>query len=109
MFQIFKRKQNNTPLSVDIIVDASVYEKLKNRARVENVSENEELLRALKRGMSDYWLHVAKYEGERYHLIEKIFEQARRDNELLEAIINQNTHFHEILYDKYRGESTVKR
>jgi len=67
---------------------------------MDGISENEELLRTLRRGMSDYWLHVAKYERERYQLVEKLFEQSKRDNELLEALINQNMRFHEILEDR---------
>lgn len=110
MFQVSKRKKNNTPeLTVELIIDAPVYEQLKKRAHTEGVSENEELLRALRRGMSDYWLHVVKYERERYQSVKKLFSQSKRDNELLEAIINQNERFHEILDNKYKGESAVKR
>ena len=105
MFQVFKRKKNNTPeLTVELIIDAPVYEQLKKRALMEGISENDELLRTLRRGMSDYWLHVAKYERERYQLVEKLFEQSKRDCELLEAIINQNVRFHEILEDREKQE-----
>jgi hypothetical protein len=70
MFRFAKRKKINTSvLAVELIIDAPVYAQLKKRARTEGVSENEELLRALRRGMSDYWLHVAKYERERYYLV----------------------------------------
>ena len=101
MFQVFKRKKKNNPEPiVELFIDAPIYEQLKKRALVEGISENEELLRALRRGMSDYWLHVAKYERERYELVEKLFEQSKRDSELLGAIINQNELFREILKDK---------
>jgi hypothetical protein len=101
MFQVFKRKKNNTPeLTVELIIDAPVYEQLKNRAHAEGVSENDVFEYSLKRGMSDYWLHVVKYERERYQSVKKLFSQSKRDNELLEAIINQNERFHEILDDK---------
>lgn len=74
MFRFFNRKKNNTSIpTVDLLVDAPVYEQLKKRAHAEGVSENEELLCALRRGMTDYQLHVAKYERERYKLVEKLF------------------------------------
>jgi len=101
MFVFFKRKKNDASVpTVELIIDAPIYGQLKKRALVEGVSKNEELLRALKRGMSDYWLHVVKYERERYQQVEKLFEQSKRDNELLEAIINQNERFQEILESK---------
>jgi hypothetical protein len=101
MFQVFKKKKgSNAEPIVELVIDADVYEQLKNRALMDGISEDEELLRVLKRGMSDYWLHVAKYEKERYQWIKELFSQSKRDNELLEAIINQNERFHEILRDK---------
>jgi hypothetical protein len=107
MLRFFNRKKNNTSIpTVDLLIDAPVYEQLKKRAHTEGVSENEELLRALRRGMTDYQLHVAKYERERYQLVEKLFEQAKRDSELLEALMNQNIRFHEILENREKqGES----
>lgn len=110
MFQVFKKKHNKEPEPVvEIVMGAPVYEQLRKRAANEGVSESEELLRALRRGMSDYWLHVVKHETERYRSVEKLFNQSKHDNELLEAIINQNVRFHEILNDEDKGESTVKR
>ena len=107
MFRFFNKKKDNTSVPpVDLFVDASVYKQLKKRAHMEGVSENEELLRALRRGMTDYQLHVAKYERERYQLVEKLFEQAKRDSKLLEALMNQNMRFHEILENREKqGES----
>jgi hypothetical protein len=101
MFHLFRRKKNNTSApTVDLLIDASVYEQLTKRAYTEGISENDVLLYSLKRGMSDYWLYVVKYERERCQLVEKLFEQSKRDNELLEALINQNMRFHEILEDR---------
>ena len=109
MLDFFRRKKNNTSVpTVDLLIDAPVYEQLKERALIDGVSENEELLRALRRGMSDYWLHVAKYERERYEMVEKLFEQSKRDSELLEAIINQNVRFYEILEDKERESESSR-
>jgi hypothetical protein len=108
MSLLFKRKKNNTSIpTVDLSIDAPVYKQLRRRAHTEGVSESEELLRALRRGMTDYQLHVAKYGRERYQLVEKLFEQAKQDSELLEALMNQNIRFHEILDNREKqGEST---
>ena len=98
MFLFFNRKKNNTSIpTVEIVTDASVYEQLKKRAHMEGVSESEELLRALRRGMRDYLLHVAKYQREEYFVVEKLFEQSKHDSETLDAIIKQNERFYEIL------------
>ena len=101
MFLFSNRKKNNTSVpTVEIIIDAPVYEQLKKRAHMEGVSQNEELLSALRRGMRDYLLHVAKYQREEYYLVEKLFEQSKHDSETLDAIIKQNDRFHEILEGK---------
>ena len=101
MLHFFKRKKNNTSeRTVDLLIDAPVYQKLKKRAHMEGISENEVLLYSLKRGMSDYWLHVMKDHKDDYELVKGFLEQCKRDNELLEAIINQNVRFHEILDEK---------
>jgi len=91
MFQGLREKEKQRPVSnVELIIDASVYKQLKNRAHVEGISENYVLEYSLRQGMNDYWLHVVKYEKERYQSIEELFSQSRRDNELLEAIISQD-------------------
>jgi len=101
MFLFSTRKKNNTSVpTVEIIIDAPVYEQPKKRAHMEGVSENEELLRALRRGMRDYLLNVAKYQREEYFVVEKLFEQSKHDSETLDAIIKQNERFHGILEGK---------
>jgi hypothetical protein len=110
MFQVFKRKKNNNPKPiVELFIDAPVYRQLKERALIDGVPENEELLRALRRGMSDFWLHMAKHERERYELVEKLFEQSKRDNELLDAIINQNVRFYNILKNKEKESESGRQ
>jgi hypothetical protein len=52
MFDFFKIRKSNTPeRTIELVIDALGYEQLKKRALMEGVSENEELLRALRRGM----------------------------------------------------------
>jgi len=98
MFPFSSRKKNNTSVpTVEITIDAPVYEQLKKHAHMEGVSENEELLSALRKGMRDYLLHVAKYQMEEYYLVEKLFEQSKHDSQTLDTIIKQNERFHEIL------------
>lgn len=105
VFRVFKGRNNRTgAVAVELIMDASVYEKLKDRARVEGVSESTVLEHSLRQGMSDYWLHVAKHDSERYDWIKELFSLSKRDNELLEAIIEQNARLHEVLYAKDKQE-----
>lgn len=100
----FRKKKNDTPERVvELVLDDSTYKELKARANAESISENEEILRSLKRGMNDYWLHVAKHEKERYDLVEELYKQSKQDNELLEAIVNQNDRLHRILEGGVKG------
>jgi hypothetical protein len=110
IFDSIRRKRRDAPVAtIELTVDATIYERLKNRALKDGVSENEELLQALRRGMSDYWLHVATYEREQYKLIAKLFEQSKRDNELLESLISQNLRFLDMLEHKESKEKSSKK
>ena len=101
ILDFFRRKKSNTSVpTVDLLIDASVYEQLKKRAHTEGISENDVLLYSLKRGMREYYLHLAKDYKEDYEVTRKLFEQSKRDNELLREILSQNERFYEILDDK---------
>lgn len=61
IFAFFKRKKNDTSVvTVDLPVDAWIYKQLTKRADMDGTSESEVLPYSFRRGMSDYWLHVAK-------------------------------------------------
>lgn len=96
---IFRRKDKDAPIILDICLEKDLYEKLKNNARLNSISESEELSAALKRGMRDYWLHVIKHDRERYAVIARLFEQSQRDSILLEQIVKQNEDYRMILQE----------
>lgn len=95
--RFYRKTGKDAPVVLNLCLDINLYKKLKNEALTNSVSESDELFSALKRGMSDYWLHVIKYDRERYTVIARLFEQAKRDNMLLEAIIKQNEDYRTIL------------
>jgi thymidylate kinase len=104
MLNFFRKKNHTSEQTIDLLIDTPVYEQLIKRARADDVSESEALLRALRQGMRDYWLHVAKREKERYYLVEELFKQSKRDSEMLNALIKQNERLHEILSGKEKQE-----
>ena len=110
MDHLFRKKKIDTSaLTVDLVIDAPVYEKLKKRAHIECITENDVLLYALTRGMKNFNLHLAKDYKEDYEVISKLFEQSKRDNELLNALVHQNVRFRQILDDKEKqGKFGVK-
>lgn len=98
-----RRNKNSQPEPVfEVTIDTHTYERLKELACTHGVSEDEELLGALRRGMEDYWLHVVRCERQRYQSLQKIFAQAKRDSELLEALLQQNIRFRQVLDERLK-------
>ncbi len=104
MFRANNRKKRNRQSKpvIEVTIDAATYERLRGLARAHGVSQDEGLLCALRRGMEDYWLHIAQCERQRYRSLQKVFAQAKRDSELLEALIQQNIRFRQVLDDRGR-------
>ena len=110
MFSFLRRKTNRTlKRTVDLVVDASVYEQLKKRAAKEGISEDEALLHSLRGGMKDFNLHLMGEYKEDYTAVAHVLEQCKRDNASLRAILAQNEHLDSILQDYKQKQSEPRR
>ncbi|RJO62152.1 MAG: hypothetical protein C4542_04820 [Dehalococcoidia bacterium] len=85
---------------VEATIEASLYNKLQQRALEERASTNEVLQESLELGMSDYWLYVMDDYRQDYALISRLFEQYKRDNELLRSLEAQNRHLQQVLAEQ---------
>jgi len=82
---------------IELVISPALYKTIKKRAMEEGISENAEVAKALRRGMYNYWLHVLKIEKERYRQVEKLYEQSKYDNAILETLIAQNERLYDFL------------
>lgn len=99
-------KGQNTAKVVELFLDPLLYERLKERARVDGVTESEALLQSFRRGMGDFTLHVMADNIEDYEIISRLVEKCERDNALLKAIESQNEYLHGLLKNQERGRES---
>jgi len=97
MFNFFKNEDKDRIEPFELVMEADVFEKLKQRAQKDNISESRAMTQAIERGMRDYWLHVAKEDSIIYDFIMNTYHQYQKDNDVLEALIAQNNRLFEIL------------
>lgn len=96
--RLFHRDKDNVKIvTIEMVIDASLFKQIKKRSRTDGVSEHEILRSSLRRGMHDYWLHIAMKEKEDYQKTLKLLEQYSHDNERLNKLVNQNEYFQTIL------------
>ncbi len=104
-----KKEKGKPDPVIELTLDASLYERLRALACARGVPEDEELFRALRLGMDGFWRHFARYERQWYRALQKIFAQAKRDSELLDALVKQNIRLRNILDEHKRPESERQR
>ncbi|KTB49345.1 hypothetical protein [Dehalogenimonas alkenigignens] len=101
MFGLFKKNCSKKALAtiqtVSLTLENEIYQTLEHRARLEGVSREEELVRALRRGMADYWLYVLDDSREDFEYISGLIEEYRQDIEKMRDLETQNLRFREIL------------
>ncbi|MBS7615616.1 hypothetical protein KEJ45_00230 [Candidatus Bathyarchaeota archaeon] len=88
---------------MEVFLEKPTYEKLKDYAVKNNLSENDAIVTILKRGMADYWIHEFKQMKISYFHIKKLFEEFKKDNELFVGLENENNQLKSILERKARG------
>lgn len=79
------------------MLETRLYQQVKKNAHDQGLPENSVLFNSLKRGMNNYWLHVLKEEKDEYERLKKKFKEYTNDSIILEKLINQNSHFKELL------------
>jgi len=100
MFGRIAGRKRNVPVVVDVFLDHSTYDKFKDYLTKNNASESDALVNVLERGMATYWLQEFKHLKQNYLPMKKLFEEYKKDNEVLNAIEKQNEQLQKILDEK---------
>ena len=94
------KEKNNMPVTIDIFLDHSTYDKFRTYATKNRLDESRALVQVLERGMSNYWLQEFKHLKQNYLPVKKLFEECEKDNEAFKAIEKQNEQLQKILDEK---------
>ncbi|MGC8939279.1 MAG: hypothetical protein ACP5IM_01850 [Candidatus Bathyarchaeia archaeon] len=92
---IFGKKGESAIL--EAFLDNSTYEKFKAYVAENSLNESDGMVKILERGMADFWVHEFKQMKTSYLHVKKLFEEYKRDNELLDALQRENKHLKSIL------------
>jgi len=107
MFGRIAGRKRNVPVVVDVFLDHSTYDKFRDYIAKNNASESDALVNVLERGMATYWLQEFKHLKQNYLPMKKLFEEYKKDNEVLKAIGKQNEQLQKILDEKRQEQKIV--
>jgi cell shape-determining protein MreC len=99
---MFRKKSSIVVL--DVLLDRSTYDRFRAYAKKNGMDENTALVNVLERGMTNYWLQEFKQLKQSYSLLEKLFEEYSKDNEVLAALEQQNEQLQNLLDTKNQQE-----
>jgi len=91
-----RKNKKDAPVLIDVFVEYSTYDRFRAFAARNGLDENGAVVRVLERGMANYWLMGFKRLKQSYLPMEKLFKEYRRDNELLNALEQQNERMRKI-------------
>jgi cell shape-determining protein MreC len=94
--RIVFNKKGETAL-IDMFLDHPTYEKFKAYIAENHLDESSALVKALKHGMTNYWLQEFKQIKESYLHVKKLFKEYKKDNETLKALQEENEQLRKIL------------
>ena len=100
MFGRIMRKKRKIPFIIDVFLDCSTYDRFKAYVAKNGFDESNALIDVLERGMANYWLHWYKQLKINYSLRRDMLEEYKKDNEILEALEDQNTQLKKILEER---------
>jgi hypothetical protein len=92
---IFNKK--GEPAILEAFLDKSTYEQFRDYIAKNRLSESDAIVKILERGMTNYWLFEFKQMKTSYTYLKKVFEEFKRDNELLKAMLLENEQLKSIL------------
>jgi hypothetical protein len=104
--RILKEKKN-MPVTIDIFLDHSTYDKFRAYVTKNGLDESSALVQVLERGMANYWLQEFKHLKQSYFPMKKLFEEYKKDNDALKAIEKQNAQLQKILEEKGQQQKIV--
>ena len=97
--RILKRKKE-APVVINVFLDCPTYDRFKDYVAKNGFDESNALVKVLERGMANYWLYWYKQFKRDYRATKKSFKEQKKDNEVLEALEQQNEKLHRILEEK---------
>lgn len=97
--RIIFSKKGETAI-IDVFLDRATYERFKSYTVKNQLDESSALISILKRGMANYWLEEFKQMKESHTHIKKLFEEYKKDNEILKALQKENEQLKKILGEK---------
>jgi hypothetical protein len=92
---VFSRK--GEPAILEAFLDKSTYERFRDYVMKNRLSESDAVVKILERGMANYWLFEFKQMKASYMHIKKLFNEFKKDNELLKAMQMENERLKNIL------------
>jgi hypothetical protein len=97
MFSRLVFSKKGEPAVLEAFLDKSTYERFRDYVMKNRLSESDAVVKILERGMANYWLFEFKQMKESYMRIKKLFEELKKDNELLRAMQMENEQLKNIL------------
>jgi hypothetical protein len=91
------KSRGGAPVLIDVFVEYSTYDRFRAFAARNDLDESGALVRVLEHGMASYWLMGFKRLKHSYLPMEKLFKEYKRDNELMNALEQQNEQMRKIL------------
>jgi hypothetical protein len=101
------RRKRDAPVIIEVFLDYSTHEKFRDYLAKNNLDESNALVNVLERGMANYWLQYFKQLKQNYQPMKKVFEEYRKDNEALKALVQQNKQLRKILEEKSAEENSI--
>ena len=97
MFSRLVFGKKGEPAVLEAFLDKSAYERFRDYVMKNRLSESDAVVKILERGMANYWLFEFKQMKASYMRIKKLFEELKKDNELLKAMQMENERLKNIL------------
>jgi hypothetical protein len=108
MFGHIPEQKKDMPVTIDVFLDYLTYDKFRTYVTRNSLDESSALVQVLERGMTNYWLMGFKQLKQSYSPMEKLFREYKRDNELLNALAQQNEEMKGIL-EKAKQKTSVQK
>jgi DNA replicative helicase MCM subunit Mcm2 (Cdc46/Mcm family) len=105
MFDRMLRRKREAPILVDVFLDSLTYDRFRAYVAKSHLDEGTALVDVLERGVANYLLMQFKRMKQDYPRIEMLFNEYKKDNEVLRALEQQNDQLQKILEE----EGKIKR
>jgi len=90
MFKTDNSRNREYEKIIDVYVDETIYHKFISYLIKNKMDEGDTLSKILENGMKNYWLIYYKNLKSNLKCIEPLYEECKRDNEILKSLERQN-------------------